>query len=130
MSQVASFLGGIFFTSLLILIQLREAFSAILFIFEIFEHVKININEFYLIAIPLTLSVVTFIFSAIRFAGACLNENPEELASSAKSAYVIFRTGFVSMLFSLSAILLSTDISLGLLGILFIAIIVAYLWKR
>jgi len=130
MSEVSSFLGGIFFASILMVIQQKKAFSNVLLKLEISKYSEVIINELHIVMIPLALSIVMFIFSAIRFAGACSLVDSVDVDYSARPAYAAFRVAFISMLISLSVILLLTDVLVGLCGILFILIAGIYFAKR
>ncbi len=130
MSAVSSFLGGIFFTATLLLIDTRSSLDVQVLSIDFFGYFNGILTAFYFIAIPLVLSAITFIFSAIRFAGVCSSENEREFNLGALPAYKIFKIGFLSLLISLSAILLSVDVWIGLIGILAIVIVTIYLARN
>ena len=69
-SEVSAFLGGIFFTALLILVQQREKFDIALLEIELEGSFTIRFSELHIIAIPVSISVILFVFSAIFFATA------------------------------------------------------------
>lgn len=116
-SEVSAFLGGIFFTSLLILIQQREEFDFMLLEINLSEQIKVDVRLLHLVAIPLSISVILFIFSAIFFATACITVDDQELDKRAGDALDVFILGIFSMFISLAIILFVVSIITGLLGI-------------
>lgn len=118
LSEVSAFLGGIFFTSLLILVQQREKFDALLLEISLQENFTISISQLHLIAIPLSISVILFIFSSLFFAFACSRVEQSELDRLADKAANPFTFGLLSMFISLFVVLFIVDVVVGLLGII------------
>ena len=129
MAEVSAFLGGLFFTALLILVQPKDMFSGVLFEFKLLE-IIISFNSLQVVATPLSISIVLFIFSAIRFAGASSYDSLKELNYNAQPAYTTFRLGFISMIMSLCAILFFIDLFVFLLGIVSIVATISYFLRR
>lgn len=117
-SEVSAFLGGIFFTGLLILVQQREKFDVTLLEINLQEHFMIRISQLHLIAIPLSISVIFFVFSSIFFATACVKVEPRDVEKYADDALYIFIIGFFSMFVSLFVVLAIVDIFVSVLGII------------
>jgi len=117
LSEVSAFLGGIFFTGLLILVQQREKFDIALLVINLREY-SIRISQLHLIAIPLSISVIFYIFSSIFFGIACSKVTQEELDELADDAALVFVVGLFSTFISLFVVLLLVDIVVGVLGII------------
>jgi len=124
-SEVSAFLGGIFFTALLILVQQRSEFDATLFEITLNENLTISITQLLLIAIPLSISIILFVFSSIFFAIACSQVDQGKLAKQANAAGVPFIIGLFSMFVSLVVLVIVHPI-VGLLGV--IVSVVTFLW--
>lgn len=117
LSEVSAFLGGIFFTGLLILVQQRDKFDSALLEFHI-SNLTIRITQLHLISIPLSVSIILFIFSSFFFAIACCKVTQEELDLLADEAFNPFVLGILSMFLSLFAVLILIDIVVALLGVI------------
>ena len=118
LSEVCAFLGGIFFTGLLILVQQREKFDITLLAINVREDLTIRISQIHLIAIPLSISVIFFIFASIFFAIACSKVKPSDLQEFAEDAVMIFLLGLLSMFISLFVVLAVVDIFVAVIGII------------
>jgi len=128
-SEVSAFLGGIFFTSLLILVQQREKFDVTLLEINLLETLKVRISELHLIAVPLSISVILFIFSSVFFAIACSKTEQDEVDKFAEDASNPFVLGLISMFISLFVVLAIVDIVVGVLGII-LAVGTLIWWTR
>ena len=124
-SELSAFLGGIFFTSLLILVQQREKFDVVVLETNL-QNFTIRISQLYLIAFPLSISVILFIFSSLFFANACNAPTQSTLERIADLALSPFIFAFLSMFISLFVVLAIVDIVVGLLGIIISVVTVAW----
>jgi hypothetical protein len=129
MAEVSAFLGGLFFPALLILIQAKDMFSYVLFQAKFFE-ITLSLNSLQVVATPLSISIVLFTFSAIRFAGASSYDSLKELNHTSRPAYTTFRLGLISMIICLCAILFFVDLFVCLLGIVSIVATVSYFLRK
>jgi hypothetical protein len=114
LSEVSAFLGGIFFTGLLLLVQ---------------QQGNLENTELYLIAVPLSISIVLFVFSSIFFAFACSNADDDKFNKMADDVSTLFLLGFTSMFVSLFALLLLVHTVIGILGIA-LSGLVLFWWIR
>ena len=117
-SEVSAFLGGLFFTSLLIVVQQREKFDVTLLEINLQEHFTIRISELHLIAIPLSISIILFVFSSVFFAIACSQVEQSDLDEYTDDAAIPFVFGLLSMFVSLFVVLFLVDIFVSVLGII------------
>ena len=114
-SEVSAFLGGIFFTGLLILVQQREKFDVTVLETNL-QHFTIRISQLHLVAIPLSISVILFIFSSIFFAIACSQVDQSNLEKMADDAFMPFILGLFSIFVSLLVVLALIDVFVSMLG--------------
>jgi hypothetical protein len=121
LTEVSAFLGGIFFTSIIFLVQQKEALGIVPFI---------NISQVTFASIPLAFTVVMFVFAAICFAVACNSSNEQMMKRNENLAMQFFLFGFLSMFISLGIVLFIVDLLVGIVGIIFIVGAFSHLMSR
>jgi len=131
LSEVSAFLGGIFFTGLLILVQQRNQFELTLSEITLQGNLKIRITQIHMIAVPLSISVILFVFSSLFFAIACCESEETRFEKLTDVALNPFILGLLSVFISLFAVLSMVDISVSVFGmIISVATFVWWLRKR
>jgi hypothetical protein len=115
--------------SIIVEAQLRESFNYVL-AQPAFFSIEFQITEFHVITLSLAISLIAFVFAAIRFASSSAYIDSCNIDRNAKPAYSVFRLGFVFMLFSLSLVMIATDLFLGVISIAVILCIFSYYSKR
>jgi len=128
LSAVSGFLGSIFFAALLILFQSSNSFTANLFAFQI-EGFSIIINQRIVIAFPLTISIVLFIFSAFFTATACTSTSRDQ-DRMAQESVNIFLTGFLSFFASLFVVLAFINFIVAIVAIVFSVALLLWWTKK
>lgn len=118
LSEVSAFLGGIFFTALLLLAQQREKFDNVLLKAKLSEYLTIHVSQLHVIAIPLSISATLFVFASVFFAVACSQAEQNRVDDCADDAAVPFTAGLISMFISLFVILILVDIFVSVLVII------------
>jgi hypothetical protein len=111
LTEISAFLGGIFFTALILLIERKE---------DLGDIVILNISPIVLIAVPLSFSMITFIFAGLCFATSCNAKTEYAYQKLEDVGYSFFIVGFISMFISLSIILFIVDLIVGVIGLIFI----------
>jgi hypothetical protein len=112
--EIAAFLGGIFFTALLLLSQNKEAFSSKLSIFN----VTLPITQYFAICLSVMVTCVFFTFSSILFGYAIIQDKAKMIEKGLEFSLTIFGLGFLSMVISLFAVLLIVHFWIAILGFL------------
>ena len=124
MTQICTFLAGIFFTCLLLLVQIKEKFPYSITIMHFQGKIPLEI-----LATLVTLTFISFAFGALSFASS-YGRNPSEMKKIMELAANFNSVGFATMFFSLFFLLLLVDFWVALLGILISVCMFAYFVKR
>jgi hypothetical protein len=107
-ATVSTFLGGIFFTSLILVMQERAKFD------YSFTFMGTVINAVDMISFPLALTFVMFTFAAICFADASWRQK----SGLVDAAMGFFAIGFFSLLVSLVLVLLQISVTVAVFGLI------------
>ena len=108
LTEASAFLGGIFFTALIFLVDKKEQLGSI-------PH--INISTATIIAIPLSFSVIMFVYSTFIFAVTCNSKEENYIITGNNTGLTFFAIGFFSMFVSLSIFLFAVDLIVGFFGL-------------
>ncbi|MCW3983013.1 MAG: hypothetical protein NWE96_03345 [Candidatus Bathyarchaeota archaeon] len=117
-SAVSAFLGSIFFTALIILFQSPDAFKQSLLDLKINETLSIVITQRLIIAFPLMITIVLFIYSAFFFAIACCRDAQEDCSMLTDVAITPFLVGFLSIFVSLFVVLAFIEVIVAVVFVL------------
>ncbi|MHB8163198.1 MAG: hypothetical protein ACYDDV_02495 [Methanoregula sp.] len=120
LAQISAFLGGLFFSALLLLIQQKTEHQKLIFC-------NPQISEIQIIVIPLTVSVVLFVLSSFFLGVSCSVKSDTRFIKMANAAMIPFILGFLTFFVSLICVLLLADIFAGIIGTV-IAIILTVWW--
>lgn len=118
-AQISSFLGGLFFSALLLLIQNKRNYDVPLY--DI-----IPFSKFQIVAYPLTISIILFVLTAIFYAFDCVSD--EQCNRETSITLSLFPYGFLSFFVSFVLVLFIADELLGIIGGVVIFLLV--LWSR
>jgi hypothetical protein len=129
MAEVSAFLASLFFAALLLIVQTNGPFNHEIYRSNLLGW-NFSVNSLQIVSCLFSICIVTFTFSAIRFAGASSHEASEKLNASTVPAYTTFRIGLISMLVSFCAILAFIDIFVLIIGIIMIILIIGYFSKK
>jgi hypothetical protein len=129
LSEVSAFLGGILFTALLILIQQGESFNTIIFEANLTQAFVFTITLKDVIAFPLAITIILFVFSAFFFAIACSEKSEKGCDKLADIATSPFTAGLLTFYVSLFVILLLVNVVIAIVGII-LAIWLTVWWSR
>ncbi len=113
----ACFSGRIFFTALLILLQSPEAFKQNLLQLRINGNLSIAVSQRIVIAFPLTVTIILFVFSSIFMAISCSAPKIENCDRMADDATNLFFGGFFSFYVSLFVLVAFVDILVAVMAI-------------
>jgi glucan phosphoethanolaminetransferase (alkaline phosphatase superfamily) len=126
---VSAFLGGLFFATLLILLEQGARFQIDVFEINLAKDIVLRVTQTQIIAIPLTISIVLFVFSAFFYGIACSAPSQERFDEYAEEAGTPFIVGFISFFISLMIILMLIGVLIGVIGTL-LAIGLTVWWTR
>ncbi|MFZ1897398.1 hypothetical protein [Methanoregula sp.] len=121
-SNVCAFLGGLFFSALLLIFQQKASYQTIIIPIPLFP-----ITALQLIAIPLTISIILLIFSAVVFGMASAEADDKDFKRQTDLALTPFVLGLGSFFVSFAIVLLLVDLLVALIGI-FLSIGVTVWW--
>jgi len=126
---VSAFLGGILFTALLILIQQGEHFETIIFQANLTGDFVFTVTLGNIIAFPLSISVILFVFSAFFFGMACSAKEDEDYYRKCNAAVNPLIVGFFSLFVSLFVILMLINIVVAIVGLILEFLLIVW-WSR
>jgi len=112
MAKICTFLAGIFFTCIILILQQREKFYY--YIDTVIFKFRIQALDTYVA--PLTLTFIIFTFATIIYASACGTVEQRKRNKLENKASFLFGLGFFSMFFSLFCILCQASFWIGLMG--------------
>jgi len=129
LSEVSAFLGGILFTALLVLIQQGEKFETTLLEANLTQDIVLRITLSEVIAFPLSISIILFVFSAFFLGIACSQKSEGECEKMANVAINPLIAGFFSLYVSLFLILYLVNVVIAGVGII-LAVGLTIWWSR
>jgi len=114
--EIAAFLGGILFTTLVFLIQYKDnyCYQASIFMF------KLPITQFLFLSIPLSISSILFILSAIICGLSGLMGEEDFSEKFAVYTIAIFFGGVLFLFISILEIFFMIDLAVGIIGMVII----------
>jgi hypothetical protein len=118
-SQICTFLAGIFFTCIMLIVQQKEKFD-----YEL-EIVGFRVRAVDMISLPLTVTFLLFVFDAFIFATA--SQSDEHARMFRNRAVYLFYSGVIIMLISLFSILVQISLWLAFIGVV-TAIVLTLYW--
>lgn len=118
-SQICTFLAGIFFTCILLIVQQSEKFEYSL------DLANFKVRAIDMISLPLSVTFLTFVFDAFIFASS--SQSDEHAKLFRKRAVYLFYLGVILMLISLFSILAQISLWIAFVGI-GLAIVLTFYW--
>ena len=118
-SQICTFLAGIFFTCILLVVQQREKFEYIM------EVAGFRVRAIDIISLPLTVTFLLFVFDAFIFATA--SQSDEHAKIYRNRAVYLFYSAVTIMQVSLFSILVQISLWLAFVGVA-TALILTLFW--
>jgi hypothetical protein len=119
LATICGVLGGLFFSALLILIQQKSEYQSLKIPYFSFP-------AYQWIIIPLAISIIFFIFSAVFMSIACANPNDKKFQQQTNVAIIPLLFGILSFFLSFSIILYLADIFACIIGASFSLFIVIW----
>lgn len=108
-SEICTFLAGIFFTCILLIVQQREKFKYGM------DIAGFRIQAINMISLPLSVTFLLFVFDALIFASA--SQSAEHAKLFRDRAVYLFYLGLLLMLISLFSILAQISLWIAFIGI-------------
>jgi len=117
-SQICTFLAGIFFTCIMLIVQQKEKFD-----YEL-EIVGFRVRAVDMISLPLTVTFLLFVFDAFIFATASQSDEHAKLFRN--RAVFLFYFGISMMLISLFSIIVQISLWLAITAIAVSIVLILY----